>query len=458
MSGDQEQSARLTRREMLKTSALAGAGFSLSRLGFDREWLLPGSVCSSKVPASAGTMMEVKFRGYDTVRVGIIGVGGRGSELLRALLPIEHIQVRAICDIVKEQVLIGQKAVTDAGQKEPHGYFRGDHDFERLCSRDDLDIIYIATPWEWHVPMALSAMRNGKHVALEVPAATTLEDCWALVDKSEQTRCHCTMLENRCYGHHEMMVLNMIRDGVFGNILHGETAYIHRVHGLPVVNEGEGLWRNFPHMKRMGNLYPTHGLGPLARYMDINRGDRFESISSVSSIARGLALHEVARMPAGKSMRKACFGREINTSVITTATGRTVTLQHDIIDPRTYDRLSMVVGTKGAFRDYPPMVCIGRPEQDAWTTLDVYKDRYEDSLWTGVRGCAGNPCRHGDMDSIMNRRLIQCMREGLAPDIDVYDAATWSASGPLSILSMEKGGAPVQFPDFTRGKALSLRA
>jgi len=219
------------------------------------------------------TMMGVPFEARDRVRLGIIGVGGRGTSLLRDLLAVDGVDVRAICDLVPEKVEHAQKMVTDAGQPKPAGFTKGDYDFKNL-NQLDLDIVYIATPWSWRVPMAVDTMKNGKHAAVEVPAATTLQECWDLVNTSQATRKHCIILENSCYGESEMMVLQMVRGGALGEISHGEAAYLHDLQSIVTANQGEGQWRRFPHMQRNGNLYPTHGLGPVARYMDIHRGDR----------------------------------------------------------------------------------------------------------------------------------------------------------------------------------------
>jgi predicted dehydrogenase len=201
----------------------------------------------------------------------------------------------------------------------PQASPKGDHDFKNL-NQLDLDIVHIATPWDWHVPMAVDTMKNGKHAAVEVPAAKTLQECWDLVNTSEATRKHCVILENCCYGESEMMVLQMVRDGAFGEISHGEAAYLHDLRGIVTANEGEGLWRRVPHMQRNGNLYPTHGLGPVAHYMDIHRGDRFDYMVSVSSLEASLSADVKNRFPDGdpKRSEKYVCG-DMNTSIIKTA-------------------------------------------------------------------------------------------------------------------------------------------
>ncbi len=447
-----KEDSKVSRRALLKS----GTGFGLAVLGLGSRLVAasPGAEDLAGPKTASDTVIGMKFAALNVVRVAVIGVGGRGTSLLGDLLAIDNVQVTAVCDIVKDKVLKAQAMVEKAGQKSPGLYFRNDHDFENLCRRDDIDLVYIATPWNWHVPMALASLNNGKHAGVEVPAATTLKECWQLVDASEKNRRHCIMLENCCYGYNEMMVLNMVRAGVFGDLTHGEAAYIHDLRQILFSNEGEGLWRRFEHLNRNGNLYPTHGLGPVARYMDINRGDRFDHLVSMSSPEKGLSIYRDSHVPAGDPKRKETYRcGDMNTSLIKTAKGRTIMLQHNVTSPRPYDRINLVSGTKGIFRDYPARLYIdGQEGDEKWTTLDKYKGRYEDPLWTKVGELARKLGGHGGMDFIMSYRLIQCMREGLVPDMDVYDAAAWSAPSPLSEMSVAQGSIPVKFPDFTRGR------
>ncbi|HJZ69250.1 MAG TPA: Gfo/Idh/MocA family oxidoreductase, partial [Blastocatellia bacterium] len=277
--------SRISRRDLLKSAAMAGATLGLADL------ISPPTPAEESIAGAPpdGSVIGMKFEPRPTIRVGVIGVGGRGTSMLTEFLGVDGVEITAVCDIVKDKCVNAQRVIEKAGQKSPAQFFRGDHDFENLCKRDDVDFIYIATPWDWHVSMAIAAMKNGKHTGVEVPAATTLKDCWALVDTSEKTRRHCIMMENCCYGENEMMVLNMVRAAVFGELLHGEAAYIHDLRSLLLSDKGEGLWRRFPHVTRDGNLYPTHGLGPVAQYMDINRGDRFDYLVSMSSLSISLA-------------------------------------------------------------------------------------------------------------------------------------------------------------------------
>ncbi len=400
-----------------------------------------------------GRMLGVPFARHDTVRLAIIGTGLRGRSILRDMLAIDGVRVTALADMVPEKAQRASAMVTAAGQPAPALYTNGERDYEQLLTRTDIDFVYIATPWDWHVPQAVAAMRAGKHVGVEVPAAQTLDECWLLVDTSEQTRRHCLMMENCCYGYNELLVLNMVRAGVFGTLKHAEAAYIHDLRKLLFEDKDEGLWRRTPHLSRDGNLYPTHGLGPVAQYLGIHRGDRFDYVVSMSTPELNLSEYRAANIPAGSPKHREAYRcGDMNTSLIKTVQGRTIMLQHDVVSPRPYDRLNMVSGTKGAFRDYPARVYLeGMPGGERWNPIDSLKPQYEHPLWTNIGELARKLGGHGGMDFVMCYRTIQCMREGIAPDFDVYDAAAWSAPGPASEQSVATGSMPVRIPDFTRG-------
>lgn len=443
--GKDQEPANISRRNFMVRTAMGGAGLVIA------NDILSNSLSATAPKSSNATMVGVPFEAREQVKLGIIGVGGRGSSLLRDLLAVDGVEVKAICDLVGEKVEHAQKAVTDAGQPKPAGFSKGDTDFKNLAQLD-LDIVYIATPWNWHVPMAVDVMKNGKHAAVEVPAATTLQECWDLVNTSESTRKHCVILENCCYGSSEMTVLQMVRDGVFGEVTHGEAAYLHDLRGILTANEGEGLWRRFPHMQRNGNLYPTHGLGPVAHYMDIHRGDRFDYMVSVSSPEASLSAYVKEHFPEGdpKRAEKYICG-DMNTSIIKTVKGRTILLQHDVVNPRPYSRLNMIQGTKGIFADYPARVFVDGQKDEEWQKIDAFTEKYEHALWKNNGEMARKTGGHGGMDYVMSFRLMDCLKRGLAPDIDVYDAAAWSAPTPLSEASVSQNGTPQKFPDFTRG-------
>ena len=442
----------VSRRRVLQSAAAAAGGLGLQALGLAPRVEAAGQTSAPSVPPSAGaSMIGVPFERHDVVRIGLIGYGGRGTSLLHDLLGVPGVQVNAVCDLVKDRVESAQAAVEKAGHKRPAGYSGGETDFENLVRRDDLDVVFIPTPWRWHVPMAVAAMEAGKHAFVEVPAASTLEDAWKLVDTSERTRRHCVMMENCCYGYNELMVLNMVRAGMFGELTHAEAAYIHDLARQVLFDDHEGLWRRDEHFARNGNLYPTHGLGPVAHYLDINRGDRFEILVSMSSREASLSARR-DRLPAGDSRRKETYTcGDMNTSLLRTARGRTVLLQHDVVTPRPYTRINHIAGTKGAFRDYPPRLYLDGEKKEAWGPLKPHKERFEHPLWTRLRKLASKG-GHGGMDYVMAWRLVQCLRDGLVPDMDVYDAATWSAPAPLSEQSVKTGSGAVPFPDFTRGR------
>ncbi len=385
------------------------------------------------------------------VRIGFIGVGNRGSSLLSNLLEIEGVEIKAVCDVVPERVKSTQRRVVAKGQPEPAGYVEGETAFEKLCRRDDLDLVYIATPWDWHVRMAISAMKEGKHAAIEVPAAITLEECWQLVDTAELTRRHCLMLENCCYGEIELLVLRMARQGVFGELTHGEAGYLHEARDYLLQDASSAQWRRHFLAKLNGNLYPTHGLGPVALYLGIHAGDKFEHLVSMSSREQALS-RRCESLPAGSPRRRDHFAcGDINTTLIKTAQGRTIMVQFSLVQSRPYSRINLIAGTGGTFCDYPPRLHLdGKPEE--WITdLKPYHEQYGHPLWKQLNDQAKQSGGHGGMDYLMNCRIIHCLRHGLPLDLTVYDAAAWSSIFPLSIASVSKGSAPAVIPDFTRG-------
>jgi hypothetical protein len=295
-------------------------------------------------------------------------------------------------------------------------------------------------------------MKNGKHAATEVPAAMTLDDCWALVEAAEKYRKHCVMMENCNYDRMEMMVYHMVRKGVFGEILHGEGGYLHDLRSIKFSPRGEGLWRRAWSMKHDANLYPTHGLGPVANCMDINRGDRFEYLVSMSSPSRGLQRYAQDHFPAGAPQRSETFVLgDVNVSLIKTARGRTIYVSHDTNLPRPYSRIHLVQGTRGLFQGYPDRVYVeGRGKEHEWDAAKSYLEEFEHPLWADLNKKAEG-AGHGGMDFIEDYRLIKCLREGLPTDMTVYDAAALSAVVQLTERSNAKRSAAVDFPDFTRG-------
>ncbi|SHH10255.1 Gfo/Idh/MocA family protein [Streptoalloteichus hindustanus] len=450
-----ERGTELSRRTLFRTGAVAGTALGMGAA--------TGAASASEPLAGVGederswprpqgrSMVGVPFDRHDEVRVGVIGLGNRGLSMIPLFLAVPGARITAVCDTNAEAVRRAARKVCDGGQPEPAQYAGGEHDFEKLCARDDIDLVYVATSWEWHVPMALSALRNGKHVGIECPLAMTLRELWELVDASERHRRHCIQLENCCYGRNELRVLRMAHDGKFGELLHGAGAYIHDLRELMFSDTYyAGEWRRTWHTRLNGDLYPTHGLGPVANYMDVNRGDRLVRMTAMSTPALGLAEYrQQHEQPGDSSWRERYVKGDTTMSLIQTAKGRVIRLQHDVSNPYPYSRLNQLAGTKGVFEDYPARIYL-EPDHsgDRWARFEDYA-RYDHWLWTDV---GPGPGGHGGMDYVMLYRTIQTMRLGLVPDIDVYDSATWSAPVALSVESIRRGGAPVPFPDFTRGR------
>ncbi|MDZ7315494.1 MAG: Gfo/Idh/MocA family oxidoreductase [candidate division KSB1 bacterium] len=388
------------------------------------------------------------------VRIGFVGVGGMGTAHVLNLVRIRGAEIRAVCDLFPERVERAQRIVESAGFPKPDGYSDGEWDFKNLCARDDIDLVYTATPWEWHVPVCLEAMKNGKHAATEVPAAVTLKECRQLVEASEKNQRYCIMMENCCYDREEMMILNMVRQGVLGELLHAECGYLHDLRALKFdfESKGEALWRTAHSIKRNGNLYPTHGLGPVAQCMNINRGDQFDYLVSVSCLSRGLNLYAAKKFgPDSEWAKKSYALGDVNTSIIKTKLGRTIIVIHDTSTPRPYSRINMVQGTRGIVQKWPNRIYIEDIiPLDECEDLEKYYPQYEHPLWS-AKAEEARGAGHGGMDYIEDYRLIQCLLKGEPPDMDVYDAAAWSAVAPLSELSVANGSRPVEFPDFTRG-------
>jgi predicted dehydrogenase len=425
-----------------------------------------GSAPQSKVPGRKGkSVAGLVTKPMDKVRVGFIGVGARGSGHVEQMCALEGVEVKAICDLYKDWAENAAASVVKAGQPAPTLYVGDPYGYKKMHDRSDIDIVVISTPWEWHVPMAIDAMKKGKHAFLEVPAALTVEECWALVDTAEETQRHCMMMENVNYGREELMVLNLVRQGALGELLHGEAAYIHDLRAqMHEETRGTGSWRTRHYMARNGNLYPTHGLGPVAQYMNINRGDRFDYMSSVSCNSRVRDLYAKEKFAEGHKWRKGKFVcGDLNTSIIRTVMGKTIMVQWDEQLPRPYTRHNLVQGTKGVWSGFPGRVVIEGKTKDthSWVqggeALKPIYDEFDHPLFRKQGELAVKMGGHGGMDFLMLWRIIYCLRNGEPLDQDVYDAASWSVITPLSEWSVKNRGASVDVPDFTRGEWKSMK-
>ncbi|MDP2319334.1 MAG: Gfo/Idh/MocA family oxidoreductase [Acidobacteriota bacterium] len=438
----------LNRRDFLKLSGAAALGVG------------PASTfAEATADKKAGHHIEAAEQGLlaappiELVRIGMVGIGLQGGSHLENFLKISGCRITAVCDVRDERTTWAGKAIVAAGHPQPAVYAKGPRDFERLCETEDLDLVFTSTPWEWHVPVMLAAMKAGKHAATEVPAAMTVDDCWALVESAEKHKRHAVMMENCNYDRPEMMVLNMVQQGVLGEVVHAEGGYLHDLREIKFEKKDEGLWRRAWSRKLDGNLYPTHGLGPVANCLDINRGDRFDYMVSMSGPSRGLQDWAREHLPEGAPERSERFVQgDVNTSLIKTVRGKTIMVQHCVNLPRPYSRIHMVQGTKGMFQGYPNRVYIeGRGKPHQWVEAAAMRLEFDHPLWTAVESRAAG-AGHGGMDFIEDHRLIHCLRNGLTTDMNVYDAAALSAVVGLSVDSTARRSRAVDFPDFTRGK------
>ncbi|MCE6992328.1 Gfo/Idh/MocA family oxidoreductase [Dyadobacter sp. CY323] len=446
----------MEKRQFLKIAGLTGIG-----LAGKVEKGLAGAAFfdSNALPKQTFNMSGYAAPKIDTVRIGYIGLGNRGGGAIKRIVHLDNVQVLAVADIVTEKATAAKKQLELSGHS-PEVYSGSKDAWKKLCERKDLDLIYICTPWNLHAPMALYAMEQGKHVAVEIPAATTVSDCWKLVETSERTKKHCMMLENCCYDFFELLTLNMARQGFFGEIVHVEGAYIHDIFdSLFQKDKRFDLWR-LRENERNGNLYPTHGLGPIAQILDINRGDKMDYLVSMSSndFMLGAKAKELAAKDGDfKQFATKSFRGNMNTTTIKTNKGKTIMLQHDVSSPRPYSRLHLISGTKGAAQKYP------LPEDGTegristgheWLKEPEFKaleQKYQPEIIKRVGELAKKVGGHGGMDFLMDWRLIDCLRNGLPLDQDVYDAASWSVISPLSEWSVANKSNSIDVPDFTNG-------
>lgn len=419
--------------------------------GITRRQFLSKAMSVSAAIALGGGVAVSEPKSEKTVRVGVIGVGARGTFLLETMLGFPNVAVPAVCDININATNHAQDLVEQKTGKRPTAY---NTDWKNLCQRDDLDAVVIATPWEWHAQMAIESMRHGKYVGVEVPACQTIADAWELVRVSQQTGMPCMMLENVNYFRNTLAATRMIREGVFGEVLHAEVGYQHDCRNLAFTDDGQLSWRGKHMAEKNGNLYPTHPIGPVAWWMDINRGNRFVRLSSISSKALGLREYAKHKFGADHPLAKRDYkGGDLNTTLIETANGMTVTLYYTLTTPRPYDMIFRMQGTKGIFEGQLDRICLeGVSPNDAWEPFANYQTKYEHPIWRELGEEAAKNGGHGGCDYIMVSEFLKAVRERTQTPQDVYDAATWSAIVALSMESVAKNGQVVEFPDFTEGK------
>ncbi len=458
------------RRDFLKHATVAGAGAFAGGL-------LSG--CAPKQPesnlaaileaAKKAHVQKFNMSGYaapalPAVRVGFIGLGDRGSGAVQRLSYIEGVEIKALGDLRIAAVAGSQKYLARIGRSAAQEFSGDDNIWKKLVELPDLDLIYICTPWVWHTPMAVYAMENGKHVVCEVPISRTIDEAWQLVETSERTKKHCMMLENCCYDFFELLTLNMARQGMFGDIVHGEGAYIHNLMGYnfkkPVDDRQSdgaytGMWRLKENAERNGNLYPTHGLGPVCQIMNINRGDKMEYLTSMATndFTMGKHANELAAGdPFFAPYADKNYRGNMNTSLVRTNLGRTIMIQHDVSSVRPYSRLHVISGTSGAASKYPEpeRIALGHSWLDD-EELKAVTEKFTPEIVRRVGELAKKVGGHGGMDFIMDWRMIDCLRNGLPLDQDVYDGALWSSVAPLSEWSVANRSQSIDVPDFTGG-------
>jgi predicted dehydrogenase len=465
-----------SRRDFLKKSVLTGASVSLAAMsgscaGQSQVPLAPAPGAGADLvpprPSGQKPVHDLTTRPLDRVRVAFIGLS-RGMTHVGNSLKLDFVDVVAVCDLRDDRAQKAAKMCSDRRGQHPQIYSGTEHIWEKMVDRDDIDVVYIATPWDWHVPMALRTMERGKHACVEVAAAVTVADCWKLVDTSERTQRHCVLLENCCYGEDELFVLNLARKGVFGDMVHAECAYIHDLRSMLFSLGTEGDWRRDYHEKLDGNLYPTHGLGPVAQYLGVGRGDQFKFLVSMSSPERALTQYRDEHKPnGGKHAAEKYVCGDMNTSMIKTELGRSIMVQHTVVSPRPYSRINALCGTAATFFGYPARLAVDKPKQyglaadgsEEWLNdadLRKMREQFTHPLWRKLAEAAKGS-GHGGMDYVMNWRLMDCIRAGRTPDSVVYDAAAWSSIIEVSVRSVSGGSVPVTIPDFTRGLWKSMK-
>ena len=450
----------LNRRNFLKKTSLSGALLGLGTL-FTNQSI-------AATPAAEGEYMGgFAAPKLPKVRAAFIGVGHRGKGHAKFFAQLPGTEVVAISDLFEDNVEKTKEIVKEASEEGSHqhikGYFGEENLWMKMLEEVKPDAVFISTNWHNHAPMAIAAMKAGAHALVEVPIAVSLEEMWEIVNTSEKTQKHCMMMENVNYGRDELMFLNMCRQGVVGELLHAEAAYIHELRWQMEEQErGTGSWRTHHYAKRNGNLYPTHGLGPVAQYMNLGRGDDiFGSLVSFSTPGLGRQDYAAKNYPADHKWNQLNFkGGDLNTSIIKTQLGRTIMVQWDETSPRPYSRHNLVQGTKGTLAGFPTRAALEggvegiTEDHHSWVQgeqLQTLYEKYDHPLYKRLSS-SSKGSGHGGMDGIMMYRIVECLQKGLPMDQNVYEGCFWSAVAPLSERSVASGGSPQPFPDFTRGK------
>jgi len=425
----------VTRREFLKANAAATLGLAVNASGMNLSFFSDNK---------------------RTIRVGVVGVGNRGSHLLSLLLQMDGVEIPALCDIQKPHLEKAQDIVIQAGRKKPEGYGTDEYDFKRLMDRDDLDAVIIATYWEWHTPMAVYAMKAGKYAGTEVPAAYTLEECWELINTYEETKIPCMMLENWSFRRDNLAILNMIRRDLLGKVVHCHCAHSHDCidHWFFHPETGMDRWPAKYLLNHNRDQYPTHQLGPVISWMDIGCGDYFDYITATATDSRAINDYFMRRFgPDHPNTHRVYKQGDIVTTTIRTKKGKSIVINYDMQLPRPYDNRWMIQGTRGIYNEQRNSVYFTdkSPEYHKWEPFDPYQEKYDHSWWKAMKTQEGQ-LSHGGTDYLEIKLFCEAVRQRIQTPLDVYDAVIMSIHGPLSEESITKGSIPIKVPDFTRGK------
>ncbi|PRZ24190.1 Gfo/Idh/MocA family protein [Flavobacterium granuli] len=416
-----------------------------------------------KRPKGQTDVLSLATAPLPTVRVAFIGLGMRGPGHLESVINIPGVEVVAVCDMLEKNTKSANERLVKAGFPKALEFFGDENAWRKVTALPNVDLVYISTDWKTHAKMGVQAMKDGKHVAIEVPAAMTMEEIWDLINTSEKTRKHCMQLENCVYDFFELTTLNMAQQGVFGDILHAEGAYIHNLE--PFWGDYWNNWRLDYNVKHRGDIYATHGMGPACQALNIHRGDKMNYLVSMDT--KAVSIPAFIKEKTGKELKDFKNGDHTMT-MIKTEKGKTIQIQHDVASPRPYSRMYQLTGTKGFANKYPSegyaldskeISADLKPNHEnfsahSFVPADVKKalmEKYKHPIAVGLEEKAKKVGGHGGMDFILNYRLIYCLQNGLPLDMDVYDLAEWSCLAPLTELSLEKGSVPVEIPDFTRG-------
>ena len=398
------------------------------------------------------------------VRIGVVGTGGRGTSLIRMAVSLEGVEFPALCDIDAKNLARAQDVVMTAGRKKPEGY-GGEEDYRRLVAREDLDAVLIATPWHWHTPMAVASMKAGKYTGIEVPAALTIEQCWDLVDTHEGTGTPCMMLENWSFRRDNLAVLNMIRAGLLGEINHCHCAHSHDCTYWYFDKEGRPRWSGEYLLKRNADQYPTHSLGPVLSWMDLNCGDYPAYLTSTATRSLSVPRYFAKKLgPDHPAARRKLAQSDIVTSVLKTIKGNTLVINNDMQSPRPYDNRWEISGTAGIYNEQRAAVYIAgvSPKPDTWEPFEAYQKKFDHAWYTDLErrepGALRRDVGHGGPDLLELRLFVEAVRRRGPTPIDIYDSVLMCAPIALSEQSIADGSAPAKFPDFTRGKWRTRKA